>query len=337
MKNNKSDKKGIKKYILIGSGIVLAVIIISLLPFFKSSEIIITEYHPFKTPGAKQEYLKAEAKRSKSWPVPFESVYADTSYGKTYARVSGSRNAPPLVLLPGKGGNSFMWYRAVKELSGNYRVYAVDPVFERGLSVHTRTITKADEIIEWLDELFTELDLGNKINLMGLSYGGWLTGQYALRYPERLRKAILVAPADTILPIKSQFYIRGLLMIALPFRYFKEQFFLWLFEDAAVQGEEGMRLIKKMADSNEEDSRLFVSIPGIVMPTVLTDNELQSIKIPVLFIVGENEKIYSAQEAVKRIKGVSPAIKTKIIPNAGHGIIFSQPGLFNKAVIEFLK
>jgi len=74
-----------------------------------------------------------------------------------------------------------------------------------------------------------------------------------------------------------------------------------------------------------------------VHPTVLEDEELQSIKVPALFLVGENEKIYSAEKAVQRLNKVSPQIRVEIIPNAGHDLTFVQADMVNKKVLEFLK
>ena len=74
-----------------------------------------------------------------------------------------------------------------------------------------------------------------------------------------------------------------------------------------------------------------------VAPTVLTDQELQSIKVPTLFLVGENEKIYSARKAVQRLNNVAPQIDTEIIPNAGHDLTILQAEMVNRKVLEFLK
>ena len=74
-----------------------------------------------------------------------------------------------------------------------------------------------------------------------------------------------------------------------------------------------------------------------VHPTVLSDDELRSIKVPTLFLVGENEKIYSARKAVGRLNAVAPQIKTEIIPDAGHDLTILQAELVNEKVIEFLK
>jgi len=48
--------------------------------------------------------------------------------------------------------------------------------------------------VEWLDELIMALKLENSVNIVGHSYGGWLTSQYALKFPENLNKIVLLAP-----------------------------------------------------------------------------------------------------------------------------------------------
>jgi len=73
-----------------------------------------------------------------------------------------------------------------------------------------------------------------------------------------------------------------------------------------------------------------------VTPSVLTDNELQRIKVPTLFLVGENEKLYPAKKAVERLNTLAPQIETEIIPNAGHDLTIAQAELVNKKVLDFL-
>ena len=73
------------------------------------------------------------------------------------------------------------------------------------------------------------------------------------------------------------------------------------------------------------------------MATVLEDEDLRSIKVPTLFLVGENERLYSAQEAVQRLNRVAPHIKTEIIPNAGHDLTVVQAEMVNRKVLDFLK
>lgn len=55
------------------------------------------------------------------------------------------------------------------------------------------------------------------------------------------------------------------------------------------------------------------------------------------YLVGENEKIYSAKKAVQRLNTIAPHIKTEIILGAGHDLVSVQAGMVNEKVLEFLK
>jgi pimeloyl-ACP methyl ester carboxylesterase len=74
----------------------------------------------------------------------------------------------------------------------------------------------------------------------------------------------------------------------------------------------------------------------MVNPTVLTDEELRSINVPALYLVGENEKIYSASKAIERLNEIAPQIKTEVIPHAGHDMTIVQSEMVNGIVLEFL-
>jgi pimeloyl-ACP methyl ester carboxylesterase len=259
----------------------------------------------------------------------------DTSYGQTFVRISGPAGAPPLVLLHGGGGNSLQWIPNIVALSGSFKVYAVDNIYDFGRSIYTRIIKTSDDFVNWLDEVFSALGLGNNINLMGLSYGGWLTSQYALRFPDRLDKIILLAPGGTVLPLRLVWMMRAVLCLV-PHRYFTRNFMYWLLEDLAQKDEAGRLMLEEEVDAAVVRLRCF-KLNRLVKPTVLQDAELKSIKIPALFLVGENEKIYSAQKAILRLNKVAPHIKTEVIPNAGHDLTVVQAEMVNAKVIEFLK
>jgi pimeloyl-ACP methyl ester carboxylesterase len=291
-----------------------------------------SECHPFRSAILRDRFLKAYDRMAEDWPVPSETRMVETSYGKTFVRICGPIDAKPLVLLHGAGANSLMWISNVRLLSAHFRVYAIDDIYGMGRSIYTKTIKGSNDYVNWLNESFNALKLGNGINMMGLSYGGWLISRYALRFPERIDKIMLLAPAATVLHIRPGFYIRMLLM-QLPFRFFTSSFFYWLFEDWA-------RKAKNAAEANVDTiflaSRCFKS-KRLPIPTVLNDNELKSIRMPALFLVGENEKIYSAHSAVRRLNSIAPQIKTEILPDAGHDLVFVQTEMVNRKALEFFK
>jgi len=170
---------------------------------------------------------------------------------------------------------------------------------------------------------------------MGLSYGGWLTGQYALRFPDRLANIVLVAPAATVLPLRLELIMRAVLCF-LPYRYFTKSFLFWLMEDLAKKGKDRRMMLKDEVDTVVVRMRCYKTI-RLIRPTVLEDAELRRIKVPTLYLVGENEKIYSAQKAIERLHKVAPHIKAEMIPHAGHDLTIVQADIVNKKVLDFLK
>lgn len=150
-----------------------------LLSKYGEKNMEITEYHPFKSHDAKEKYLKLYDQVAKSWPVPSETKMVDMSYGKTFVRISGPTDVPPLVLLHGAGSNSLTWIPNIKYLSKHFRTYAVDDIYSNGRSIYTKPVNDANDFVAWLDDLFNALELGNDINLMGLSYGSWIITIYA--------------------------------------------------------------------------------------------------------------------------------------------------------------
>ncbi|MBT8350490.1 MAG: alpha/beta hydrolase [Deltaproteobacteria bacterium] len=291
-------------------------------------------YHPFRSASARMRYLDYYDTKAETWPVQSHTRFVNTAFGKTYVRMSGPKDAPPLVLLHGGGGNSLQWLPNIEALSRSYKVYAIDNIYDSGRSIYTHKIKKTDEFMDWLDELFVNLGLGNNIKLMGLSYGGWLTGQYALRYQERLDKIVLIAPGGTVLPIRLVWIFRAILCM-LPHRYFTRNFMYWLLADWAKKDEDSRVALDAEIDGAILGLRSFKP-KQLVKPTVIQDADLQRIKIGVLFLVGENEKLYSARKAVQRLQRVAPHFKVEIIPNAGHDLTIVQAQMVNTKILKFL-
>jgi pimeloyl-ACP methyl ester carboxylesterase len=296
--------------------------------------IDVSPHHPFRSAEARERYLSLYDRRAEDWPVPSETRMVRTSYGDTFVRISGPEAAPPLVLLHGVGGNSLQWMPNVEALSAHYRVYALDDIAGHGRSVYTRNLGNADDYTNWLYQVFDALDLVADVNLMGLSFGGWQSAQYALRFPDQLDKVVLLAPAGTVLPVSSEWIVRAALS-AIPHRIFARSFMIWLLEDFANKDEASRELLDQWIDDAMLAGRSFKPIRP-ANPTVLTDAEWRSLRVPVLYLVGENEKIYDAQEAVQRLNDVAPAVETHVIPDAGHDLTIVQADLVHELVLDFL-
>jgi len=297
-------------------------------------EVIDSPCHPFKTQKAKEDYLKLYDDRAKKWPVPSTTKMVNTSYGKTFVRISGLHGGEPLVLMHGVGGNSLQWMSNIESLSKQYKVFAIDNINDNGRSIPIKSISSANDYVSWLDELFDELGLKEGINIVSLSYGGWIASQYALKFPDKINKLVLLAPVGTVAQLSIGWVARAVL-VALPFKYFSRKFVFWLAEDTLKYRKNGHALVEEHIDETFMAVRSFKRM-RMVNPTVLSDEELNNMEVPVFFMVGENEKIYSPRNVIERLNRVAPKIRTKLIRNAGHDLAMAQPEIVNDSILAFL-
>ena len=294
-----------------------------------------TSFHPFRSERARAEYHALYMERSKAWPVASETRLIETPSGQTFVRVSGRETDPPLILLPGSLGTSLSWIPNITALSAHYRTYALDSIYDFGLSVSRRKIKKRDDIVTWLHEVLTVLAPETSVSMIGLSYGGWVASQYVVRFPERVRKVVFLAPALTMLPVSFALLFWAMLT-RVPIPAFRKRFYYWLLQDTVQSGEAGRAAVDEAVADWIVADRCFGPLP-MIPATVLDDATLRNFNVPGLFLVGEHEKIYSAQKAVSRLNRVAPQIKTGIIPHAGHDLTIVQADLVTKRILNFLE
>jgi len=128
----------------------------------------------------------------------------------------------PLVLFPSAGATSLLWIPNVKMLSESFKIYATDNIYDFDRSRHTQVFKTSIDLIIWLDELFNVFEFENNINLMGLSYGGWIASQNAPHSPERFHKVVLIAPAATLFDLPGEWAWCGILS-AIPLKIIKKK------------------------------------------------------------------------------------------------------------------
>jgi pimeloyl-ACP methyl ester carboxylesterase len=232
----------------------------------------------FKSPEGQEQYLAAYDAVLALWPVPYQSQYIETSHGVTHVITCGPADAPPVVLLHAYLFSSTEWYANVEPLAANHRVYIVDVMGDMTQSVPSRPFRKRAETAVWLGELLDALGIQRTI-MIGHSYGGWLTINFALHAPERLERIVLLAPAASLLPMVGQFTLRRLAAWLFPKRGI-QSFVKW----CAAPG-------NRIPDSMVQQMVLavkhyrYTAMPP--MPDVYTDEELTRIQTPCLLLVGE--------------------------------------------------
>jgi pimeloyl-ACP methyl ester carboxylesterase len=293
-------------------------------------------FHPFRSARAKERYLKRYDERAAAWPVPCRTRTVETAAGETFMRISGPDDAPALILLPSASSPSLIWMPNIEELSKSFRVYALDNIYDVGRSVYRTPFKTPDDYTGWLDGVFDALGIRGDLSLMGLSYGAWLTAQYALRFAKRLRAIVMAAPPATIQPLPGAWAWYGLSAL-IPHRFFMKNMLRWMFPALSrLTDEASVKLAQDLVEDAFVGLRCFkLKMP--VAPTVLSDEELKKIsEVPALFLVGQHEVIYPAENAIKRLTEAAPKIKAAIIPDAGHDLTIVQARMVSTMAANFI-
>lgn len=273
----------------------------------------------FKSPQGKQEILNFYNNILCEVDYKYNELYVDTSFGKTYLFEAGGRQNPTIFLFHGSCSNSAMWYSDIKELSKSYHVYSVDILGEPGKSHENRLDLTSDDYAHWINEILEELDI-DKALFMGNSLGAWMAIKFAVCYPEKADKLVLIAPSG-IVPAKLSFV-------------FKSIFY-------AIQGEKGLAKIGKLitgTDTVPDEVLYFNKLianhfnPIIGGLPVFSDTELRKLNMPIMFMCGENDVTLDASKAAARLKDKANQAYIDIVKGNGH-IIYN---VMDK-IIPFLK
>lgn len=269
-----------------------------------------------------QSYVRVLA----HWPVPFESRWVDTRYGRAHVLVSGPSFAPPVLLLHGGGGNATTWIHNIEGLSRTLRVYAVDIIGDAGRSEGPRP-TGEEAYCLWLDDVLAGLDRCG-MGLCGASFGAWLAAAYTRRFPGRVGRLAMLAPPN-LGPLR-----RGFLFHAVMASLFPSERRLRRFQ-ARVSSRHAPPVPPWAMDD------LFVrwhsqrSSPSA--PDTMTDEELRALPADALVVLGEDEALYDPQPAAARVRAHAPQVRLELLGAAGHTLAFDRAEVVDDMLRAFFR
>lgn len=151
----------------------------------------------FKDPAAKtliQDWYRKFLART---AAPTEERVIDTIFGATHVLIAGPADGPPLVVLHGALASSAHVLLELGNLVDDHRIYAIDVVGQSVMSEDRRLEMKDDSYAQWLRLTLNGLGLG-AVNLLGVSWGGWVSLSFATTEPSRVSKLVLVMPAGIV-------------------------------------------------------------------------------------------------------------------------------------------
>lgn len=281
----------------------------------------------FKKEAGRKAFMDAYDRLMLEWPVPHETRVITTDYGDCHVIASGPAEGKPILLFHGMTGNSAMWYPTIEALQ-TFRTYSVDAPGDFGKSTVTRLMKTPEDAVRWIDQLLDALGL-EKAMFLGHSMGGWFSANYAVARPERIERLMLLAPVATFLPIplaKLMKYIYPSLLI--PSRKLVKRGWDWFCSAGYTLPQPVMEVV--YAGYKHGKMKLGV-IPG-----VFPKERWEKLAVPVLFIVGDEEKIYDAAQATRTVKEAIPQAEAHIVERAGHCLTVERKDRVNVLIETFL-
>lgn len=281
----------------------------------------------FRTSEHEKQYFELYETVLAKWNVPTESLDITSRFGITHINASGSIGNPPLILLPGFGANSTMWFPNVAVLTSKFRVYAIDTNGQPGKSIPSQKLTAATSA-DWIAEVLDGLGL-EKARMVGISLGGWLALNFAIHRPGRVAGVILLDPAASFEKMSAAFLRHSFIPIMVhPTRAGLIKYFRWMTQGYMVDPNWGELMLQGILNTRPQPP---------IRAVVFTESELRSVKIPTLVLIGERSVIYNPQHAYQRATHLLSNVQAESIPGASHALNDEKADLVNARILEFCK
>jgi pimeloyl-ACP methyl ester carboxylesterase len=262
----------------------------------------------YKSPAGESAVMDLYDSVLARWPVPHETRMIPTRHGDTFVIISGDAANPPLVLLHGAAGNSATWGDDVTGYCRRYRAVTVDLPGEPGKSAHNRPAWDGPAFAEWLVDVLDALEIDRAV-LVGMSQGGWTALKFAVSYPARVEKLVLICPGGVTVG-RVSFFLRMMVLM--------------LFGRWGARRVVRMLFARQPIPDGVEDILTTVMThfkPRVGIPVIFTDEELRRLTMPIFLIGGDQDVFFDNEKSALRLGRLVPDLTVKIVPGAGHAIL----------------
>ena len=256
--------------------------------------------------------------------------YAQLSDVRLYYTLDGLENAPVLVFSNSLGTHGGMWAPQMESLAANYRILRYD-TRGHGLSSspdgeYTMTALAAD-VSELMDFLKIQ-----QVDFCGLSMGGPTGLQFALDYPERVRKLILCNTAARVgttagwTERMAAVAAQGLEALA------PSLISRWLSPAFCLRETTATRVLLDMMRRNDEAG--YIGNCAALRDADLR-GRLKEIAVPAMVIAGTQDCAATTEQGRELAQGISGACYQEL--DAAHLSNWEQPEKFNRILSDFLQ
>jgi len=238
----------------------------------------------------------------------------------------------PLVIVHGLFGSSDNWRSLAKQLSEKVQLITID-LRNHGRSPHSSELSyalMADDLAELLDDLnLTHVDM------LGHSIGGKVVMAFSQRYPDRLRKIMVVDIAPKQYEEEHTELFKALLAVDL-IHYSKRSEVDDELEKTVVDKTVRQFLLMNLVN-NDGKLSWRINLQGLfehyhdLLQAVCVG---ETITVPCCFIRGGRSS-YIVDDDKKLIKSIYPNSEIITIEQAGHWVHVEAPHIFLVKITEF--
>ncbi len=262
--------------------------------------------------------------------LPFKSFILSM---KLFFRKTGE--GQPILILHGVFGSSDNWFSISKMFAEKgFAVYALDA---RNHGQSPRSEEFSYELMAAdLNEFITEHQLEKPV-IIGHSMGGKTVMHFAMSYPERFSKLVIVDIAPKFYPAHHSHIIQGLTSIDLENLKNRNDAEAQLAKYVSNVGERQF-LLKNLyrTESGTFDWRINLPVLSREIYQIGGDfTDTKSVFEPALFLRG-SESGYIFDEDIPSIQTIFPNAIIVTIDGAGHWIQAEKPTEFVAAVVDFV-
>ncbi len=246
----------------------------------------------------------------------------------------------PLVLIMGIGYDATLWgLHQIPALSQKYQVIAFDnrDVGRSSKATGPYTIADmADDVAGLMDGLQIK-----HAHVLGISMGGMIAQEFALRHPDRVDKLILTGTGAAtgrakFDPISIWNFVKQHDTAGLTFA---AQQFLWLFSTDFLRNHEAVDQTLAMLGSNPNpvSPEAYARQASAYIQHDALDR-VGNIKATTLVITGERDRL-TPPWIGRELADAIPGAKFHLVegPGSSHVLPLERPEDFNKIVLSFLK
>ena len=241
-----------------------------------------------------------------------------------------------VTFVHGAGGSSSIWFRQIRAFQSEFNVLLID-LRGHGESQSTAKQSKQKYTFEVVSndilEVLNHLEI-NKSHFIGISLGTILIRDLAERNPE-IVESMVMGGAILKLNIRSKFLIGfGNIFKSIVPYIFLYKLFAFIIMPKKNHRESRLLFVKEAKKLYQKEFRRWYRLASELTP-LLRIFRLNDIKIPTLYIMGEQDHLFLP--SIKEIISKHMSAQLHIIKNCGHVVNVEQPIEFNQEVLSFLK